>query len=331
MICSMPSRTQSDNGQPGDPHPPTKPLYETKLGRAYVADSRSFMAGLEAGSVNLAFTSPPYALHFKKEYGNANQRDYVEWFLPFAREVHRLLRDDGSFVIDIGGAWTPGKPTRSLYHFDLLIALVRKVGFYLAQEFYWYNPAKLPSPAEWVTVRKIRMKDAVNCLWWLSKTQDPKANNQRVLNDYSPDMRRLVKRGYKPKTRPSGHIITKKFTDRGGSIASNLLVHGNNDANGQYLKLCKLNNIKPHPARFPVQVPAFFLRFLTDSGDLVLDPFAGSNTTGEACEREGRKWIAVESHSPYLEASRFRFEGELARLPDRLAEPAPPALQASLF
>jgi DNA modification methylase len=330
MICSMPSRTQSSNGHSGDPRPP-KPLYETKLGRAYVADSLSFMAGLEARSVNLAFTSPPYALHFKKEYGNANQRDYVEWFLPFAREVHRLLRDDGSFVIDIGGAWTPGKPTRSLYHFDLLIALVREVGFYLAQEFYWYNPAKLPSPAEWVTVRKIRVKDAVNCLWWLSKTQDPKADNQRVLNDYSPDMRRLVKRGYKPKVRPSGHIITRKFVDRGGSIASNLLVHGNNDANGRYLELCKLNNIKPHPARFPVQVPAFFLRFLTDSGDLVLDPFAGSNTTGEACEREGRKWIAVENHSPYLEASKFRFEGELARLPDRLAEPAPPALQASLF
>ena len=327
----MPSRTRSSSGQAGGQQLPPKPLYETKLGRAYVANSLPFMAGIEAGSVNLAFTSPPYALHFKKEYGNANQRDYVEWFLPFAREVRRLLRDDGSFVIDIGGAWTPGKPTRSLYHFDLLIALVREVGFYLAQEFYWYNPAKLPSPAEWVTVRKIRMKDAVNCLWWLSKTPDPKADNQRVLNEYSPDMRRLVKRGYRPKVRPSGHIITKKFTDRGGSIPSNLLVHGNNDANGRYLELCKLNNIKPHPARFPVQVPAFFIRFLTDSGDLVLDPFAGSNTTGEACEREGRKWIAIENHLPYLEASRFRFEGELTRLPDRLAEPAPRALQTSLF
>jgi DNA modification methylase len=326
----MPSRTQTSSGGSGDQKSP-KPLYETKLGHAYVANSLPFMAGLESASLNLVFTSPPYALHFKKEYGNANQRDYVEWFLPFAREVHRLLRDDGSFVIDIGGAWTPGKPTRSLYHFDLLIALVREVGFYLAQEFYWYNPAKLPSPAEWVTVRKIRVKDAVNCLWWLSKTPDPKADNQRVLNDYSPDMRRLVKRGYRAKVRPSGHVITKKFTDRGGSIPSNLLVHGNNDANGRYLELCKLNNIKPHPARFPVQVPAFFIRFLTDRGDLVLDPFAGSNTTGEACEREDRKWIAIENHSPYLEASRFRFEGELTRLPDRLAEPAPLALQTSLF
>jgi site-specific DNA-methyltransferase (cytosine-N4-specific) len=112
-----------------------KPLYETPRGQAYLADSLPFMATVETASVNLVFTSPPYALHFKKEYGNAAQREYVNWFLPFGREIHRLLRDDGSFVIDIGGAWTPGHPTRSLYHFDLLIALCREVGFYLAQEF----------------------------------------------------------------------------------------------------------------------------------------------------------------------------------------------------
>ena len=276
MMHSMPSKMRSNTRLTGDGEPPRgAPLYETKFGRAYVADSLSLMAGLEASSVNLVFTSPPYALHFKKEYGNADQRDYVDWLLPFAREAHRLLRDDGSFVIDIGGAWTPGKPTRSLYHFDLLIALVREVGFYLAQEFYWYNPAKLPLPAEWVTVRKIRVKDAVNCLWWLSKTPNPKADNQKVLNEYSPDMQRLVKRGYRAKVRPSGHVITKKFTDRGGSIPSNLLVHGNNDANGRYLELCKLNNVKPHPARFPIQLPTFFVRFLTDEGDLVLRPVCG--------------------------------------------------------
>ncbi|HUY25884.1 MAG TPA: site-specific DNA-methyltransferase [Candidatus Binataceae bacterium] len=309
-----------------------KPLYETKLGKAFVADSLAFMSALPAESLNLAFTSPPYALHFKKEYGNANQRDYISWFIPFAREIHRLLRDNGSFVIDIGGAWTPGRPTRSLYHFQLLISLVREVGFYLAQEFYWYNPAKLPSPAEWVTVQKIRVKDSVNCLWWLSKTPRPKANNQRVLNAYSPDMVRLVRRGYRAKIRPSGHVITHKFIDRGGSIPSNLLIHGNNDANGRYMELCKVNKVKPHPARFPIQIPTFFVRFLTDAGDLVLDPFAGSNTTGEACEREARNWIAIELHKPYLDASRYRFEGDLSPLPKRLAETAPlRAIQTSLF
>lgn len=183
-----------------------------------------------------------------------------------------------------------------------------------------------------MTVRKIRVKDSVNCIWWLSKTPNPKADNQRVLNDYSPDMLRLLKRGYRTKARPSGHVITHKFTDRGGSIPSNLLVYGNNDANGQYLELCQQNGIKPHPARFPIQLPTFFLRFLSDRNDLVLDPFAESNTTGEACEREERRWIAVESHAPYLEGSRLRFVGKLERLPERLSDAAGiKAAQASLF
>lgn len=333
MISLMPSTTRSNDRTKGRQMVgiSADPLYKTPLGHAFVGDSLEFMVRLPSDSLNLVITSPPYALHFKKEYGNATQSDYVAWFLPFAREVFRILKDDGSFVIDIGGAWTPGYPTRSLYQFDLLIELVRNISFYLAQEFYWYNPAKLPSPAEWVTVRKIRVKDSVNCLWWLSKTPHPKADNQRVLNDYSPDMRRLVKRGYRPKTRPSGHVITNKFTDRGGSIPSNLLIHGNNDANGRYLELCKLNKIKPHPARFPVQIPTFFVKYLTQPEDLVLDPFAGSNTTGEACEREGRRWLAVEHHAPYLAASRFRFEGKLGPLPRGEVDAVPLFSQTSLF
>lgn len=285
-----------------------QPLYETSLGKAYVDDSLKFMRTLPAGSVNLIMTSPPYALHFKKEYGNADQGDYIKWFMPFAAEMHRILADDGSFVLDIGGAWTPGTPTRSLYHFELLIALCKDAGFHLAQEFFWYNPAKLPSPAEWVNVRKIRVKDSVECVWWLSKTPWPKADNQKVLQEYSPDMKRLLKRGYTAKVRPSGHIITKKFIDRGGSIPGNIIICGNNDANGHYLERCKETGVKPHPARFPIQLPLFFIRFLTDPGDLVIDPFAGSNTTGEACEELERKWIAVELNSEYLAAGRFRFE-----------------------
>jgi DNA modification methylase len=288
-------------------------LYATTLGKAYVADSLEFMPQLPSGSVSLIMTSPPYALHFKKEYGNVDQDGYVDWFLTFAREFKRLLAEDGSLVIDIGGAWTPGHPTRSLYQFELLIALCREIGFFLAQEFYWYNPGKLPSPAEWVTVRKIRVKDSVNCVWWLSKTPYPKADNRKVLNEYSPDMKRLLQKGYTPKVRPSGHVITKKFKDLGGSIPANLIICGNNDANGHYLERCKEHDIKPHPARFPVQLPTFFLRYLTDPGDLVLDPFAGSNTTGQACEEEGRRWIAIERERAYLEGSRFRFESEEAR------------------
>ena len=294
------------------------PFYQTDAGAAYLGDSRDTLKALPEGSVNLVFTSPPYALHFKKEYGNVSKADYVEWFLTFAREIYRVLADDGSFVLNIGGSWNPGSPTRSLYHYKLMIALVEEIGFHLAQECYWYNPAKMPVPAEWVTVRRVRIKDSVEHVWWLSKTAHPKANNRNVLRPYSADMLRLAKRGVKTTTRPSGHSITSSFDkiESGGSIPSNvledqianeMLIAGNNAANDPYTKRCKEFGIKIHPARFPAVLPEFFIKLLTDKGDLVVDPFAGSNTAGAVAERLGRRWIAVELVEEYLEASKFRF------------------------
>jgi hypothetical protein len=142
------------------------------------------------------------------------------------------------------------------------LRLVREFGFHLAQEFYWYNPAKLPALAEWVTVRRIRVKDSIECLWWLSKSTKPKADNRKVLVEYSEDMKRLLKRGYRAKERPSGHKITSKFKECGGSIPGNVITMGNNDSNGRYLSRCKEAGMKPHPARFPVQLPEFFIKFL---------------------------------------------------------------------
>src|SRR5436309_15591195 len=188
--------------------------FRTDLGGAWLGKAEGFLPRLPDESVNLIFTSPPYALHFKKEYGNPDQDEYVDWFLGYASEFRRVLKRDGSLVINLGGSWQPGHPIRSLCHFEILIALVREHGFRLAQEFYWYNPAKLPAPAEWVTVRRIRVKDAVECLWWLSKTAQPKADNRRILAPYSEDMKRLLKRGYRAKERPSGHRITHKFTEQ---------------------------------------------------------------------------------------------------------------------
>src|SRR6185312_15303596 len=303
-----------------------EPLYRTTHGAAFLGDSQELLAGIPTGSVNLVFTSPPYALHFKKEYGNAHKRDYVRWFIPFATQILRVLKDDGSFVLNIGGSYNEGKPTRSLYHFHLLIALVEEVGFHLAQECFWYNPAKMPMPAEWVTVRRIRIKDSVEYVWWLSKTPWPKASNSRVLKEYSPDMIRLSRRGVKPMVRPSGHVIRDSFDKigAGGAIPPNvvedglpeelglpvpeaMLKFGNNAANDEYAKRSKELGLKMHPARFPAALPEFFIKLLTNEGDTVLDPFAGSNTTGVVAEGLRRRWIAMEEIPEYLEASKVRF------------------------
>lgn len=271
-------------------------------------DSLEFMRGLEPNSVNLIVTSPPFALQRKKDYGNVPPEEYVGWFLPFAIEMKRITMEDGSVVIDLGGTWVKGQPTKSLYQWRLLIALHDIVGFHLAQEFYWYNPAKLPTPAEWVNVKRTRVKDAVNTILWLSKTPNPKANNRNILRPYSQSMLNLLENGYKPRQRPSGHDISDKFRrDNKGAIPPNFIEAANTESNSRYLRACKLARIPPHPARFPATIPEFFLRLLTDEGDLVLDPFAGSNVTGEVAERLGRSWIACEIQEAYLEGSKFRF------------------------
>src|SRR5437667_10710204 len=201
-----------------------RPYYTTEYGAAYVAESLSFLKRIPKESVNLVFTSPPYALHFKKEYGNVKKADYVEWFLDFASEVFRVLPPNGSFVLNIGGSYNEGTPTRSIYHFKLLIALIEEVGFHLAQECFWYNPAKMPAPAEWVTVRRIRIRDSVEYVWWLSKTPWPKSSNLAVLKEYSPDMIRLNRNGVKSAVRPSGHVIRSSFDkiSAGGAIPPNV-------------------------------------------------------------------------------------------------------------
>ena len=295
------------------------PYYTTKLGAAYLADSSAILPAIPSNSIDAIVTSPPYALHFKKEYGNVGKDAYVDWFLTFAREFYRVLKDDGSFVLNIGGSYNKGKPTRSLYQYKLLIELVETIGFHLAQELYWYNPAKMPMPAEWVTVRRIRVKDAVEHVWWLSKTPWPKANNRYVLKPYGPDMIRLNNRGVRATVRPSGHNIKKSFDkiEPGGAIPPNvfeealpddLLKLGNNAANDLYTLRCKEAKVKIHPARFPASLPAFFMKLLTSESDIVIDPFAGSNTTGAVAESLNRRWIAIEIVQEYLDASRFRFD-----------------------
>ncbi len=286
-----------------------KTAYHTRLGKAYCGDSLDVMRDMPADSVDLVMTSPPYALHFKKEYGNADQANYINWFSPFAVEVRRILKPSGSFVLNIGGAWTPGKPTRSLYHVRLLLHLCDGIGFHLCQEFFWYNPAKLPAPAEWVNVRRLRVKDSVEYIYWLGKTPSPKADNSRVLQPYSKDMLRLIRKGVTRTIRPSGHNIKETFAlDRGGSIPGNLIECGNNESHSSYFSALKRMKRKIHPARYPAELPRFFINFLTEPGDLVVDPFAGSNTTGYVAERLNRQWVSMELSADYVEDSGLRFQ-----------------------
>ncbi len=286
-------------------------LYRTALGKAVIARSEEYLQRVPDNSVDLVITSPPFALLREKAYGNLDQKAYVDWLVSFGQPVRRILKATGSFVLDLGGAYQRGVPVRSLYNFRALLRFCDECGFLLAEEFFWHNPAKLPSPIEWVNKRKIRAKDAVNTIWWLSKTVAPKADIGKVLSPYSPRMRKLLEDPQKfiqPKERPSGHEVSLGFaTDNGGAIPSNLLRYPNTESNSLYLRLCKQFGVQAHPARFPEALPEFFTKFLTEPGDLVVDVFAGSNTTGAKAEQLGRRWLAIECDRDYVISSAFRF------------------------
>lgn len=291
-----------------------EPLYTTHYGAAYVGDALELLQGLPDESIDLVLTSPPFALQRQKEYGNVDQDEYVDWLLSFTVEIKRVLKSTGSFVLDLGGAYRRGRPVRSLYNYRVLIRMCDELDWNLAEEFFWFNPSKLPSPIEWVNKRKIRAKDAVNTVWWLSKTDFPKADITKVLVPYSERMKLLLQNSdkyYSPKKRPSGHDISSRFAeDKGGAIPPNLLQIPNTESNSQYLRYCQMVGVSGHPARFPEKFPEFFIRFLTDVGDIVLDIFAGSNTTGAVAEALRRRWIAFEIDQSYLATSAFRFLNE---------------------
>ena len=325
-----------------------KPYYKTPYGAAYVGDSLEWMKKIRRHSVRLVMTSPPFALTKQKEYGTQiNNHDfltpekYSEWFMPYAKQIYDILTPDGSLVVHLGGTWERGKPLKSLYPFQLAVDLPRKTDFRFAQDFYWINTARLPGPAEWVTIRRIRVKDAVDPVFWFCKEENirTRAFNRRVQQPYSPSMKRLLKlQKYNAGVRPSGHRIspTSFLTRHGGAIPPNYFLISGAESISPYLRHTskKGYNMEDtrNPARYPVKLVDFFIRFLTTRGDLVLDPFAGSNSTGEAAEKRGRRWLAFDIHEPYLKGSKFRFftpEQLGLKLPARQQEPLPQAPRTS--
>ena len=295
-----------------------KEVKTTNLGRILHVDSIDFLKSVEENSVDLIFTSPPYDLIYQKKYGNKQGQDYQEWIMEFGHEFFRVLKPAGSLVMDLGGGWTQGAPTKNLYEYRLLLNFIDNIGFHLAQDFFWWDPSRLPTPAKWVTVDRVRAKDAVNKIWWLSKSNNPKSDNRCVLQEYSKSMELTLARGTNTGTRASGHRVSDNFSiNNGGSIPPNFLALSNSISKDRYSDFCKENELVIHPARIHSLIPEFFIRMLTSEGDFVIDPFAGSCVTGAVSERLGRKWVCCDTNEEYLLGAMGRFidlEGDAEKL-----------------
>lgn len=324
-------------------------FYKTKLGKLLLGDSeviiKKSLHRYYKNKVNLIITSPPFPLNSKKKYGNKQGEIYKEWFSNLGVLLKELLTEDGSIVIEIGNAWEANRPIQSLLHLESLLAFVRKANLNLIQEFICYNPSRLPSPASWVTVKRIRAVDSYTHVWWIAKSDFPKADNRKVLRPYSKGMENLLKRqNYNLGKRPSGHSISADgfLKNNNGSISHNLIEFqpiekdrpnrlpdnitefvteqekenlptnvlslSNTNSNDYFSKTCREKEIIRHPATMHKGLIAFFMNFLTDEGDLILDPFAGSNTTGYVAEKLKRKWISIEVLKEYAEQSVIRFQ-----------------------
>lgn len=297
---------------------PSNVAYATPWGRMLHGKSDEILGNgaltCFEGKVNLIFTSPPFPLNRKKRYGNETGESYIRWLCTFGPLFKKMLAPDGSIVIEMGNSWEPGMPVMSTLALRALLDFQTKNDLHLCQEFIWQNPAKLPTPVQWVNVERIRVKDSFTKLWWMSPCKKPKASNQRVLQEYSASMKELLKkRSYNAGKRPSQHAIGEKsfLKDNGGAIPSNVLTYANTLASDNYHKYCREHELQLHPARMPVELARFFIKFLTEPSDIVLDPFGGSNTTGAACEELERFWISIEASDEYVKGSRGRFEGRI--------------------
>lgn len=303
---TAPGKTYLQNIRPGF----IITIYETELGRALWAEAEAAAAVIQDETINLIITSPEYPLLKPKDYGNRTGQHYLEWLTDLAGEWKRMLVDTGSLVLNVGSVWQRNQPIESLYQERLLLKLIDEIGFNLAQRFYYHSPGKIPS-SEWVTVRRVRVKNVVENVWWLSKTANPKADNRNVLIPYSKHMQRLIAVGgeYRRES-PAGHGATQGGfgRDNGGSIPPNLLTATNSNSSDYYHRQCELHGLRAHPASFAEEIPEFFVRLLTDEGDVCYDPLAGSNKTGAVCERLRRRWISSERALTYISGSKFYFK-----------------------
>lgn len=291
-----------------------KKYYKTEMGTMYLGNCENIFTNkslkTDFKDINLLFTSPPFPLNRAKRYGNMNGNEYLEWMSKLGPLFKKVLAPNGSLVIELGNAWNAGLPVHSTLPIEALLELKKSGDFELCQEFIYYNPAKLPSPIEWVNKKRIRVKDSFTRIWWLANDPYPKADNNKVKEEYSNQMKKLIKSGkYNAGKRPSEYNIgsTSFLRDNGGAIPSNVLIASNTTSKDDYIAYCKEHNLDIHPARMPKELVTFFIKFLTDENDKVFDPFAGSNTTGSIAEQLNRKWVSIEASEEYIKGSLGRF------------------------
>ena len=301
--------------------------FSTRLGVAIWGDCRDVFSGL-GEKLMVCICSPPYVLAKPRAYGGPPEAEYVDFIVRALEPVVRHLAPEGSVCINVTqDSFLPGEPSRSLYCERLVLALHDKLGLSLMDRLVWSKPDAAPGPVAWASKKRVQLNVGYEPIYWFAR--DPlrvKADNRRVLEPHTERQKRLIARGGENRNAcysdGAYRIHPGRFGNAtAGKIPKNVIMRGHRCKDSDaYRADAKLLGLPVHGAMQPLSIPDFLIRFLSDVGDAIADPFGGTVKTGMAAEMLGRRWFVTERVLDYLRPSAERFRGcEGFWMPDEIA------------
>lgn len=287
--------------------------FSTELGVALWADCKDAFSRIDE-PVHLVLTSPPYPLAHVRDYGGPQRNEYVDWLCACLEPLVARLAPGASVFLNVSNdIFETGSPARSLYRERLVLALHDRLGLHKMDEWIWHNPAKAPGPLQWASLKRVQVNAGWEPIYWF--TNDPKAcfaDNRRVLRPHTDKHQRYVAAGGAPKAAIHGDGANRLrpgafSAQTEGAIPRNVLTVRHNCPSQTALRQwARENGIPLHSATMPLEIAEHVVRFATEPGMLVAEPFAGWGTTPLAAERNARRWIATERMRAYLHAAQWR-------------------------
>jgi site-specific DNA-methyltransferase (cytosine-N4-specific) len=289
--------------------------FSTSLGVALWADCRIFRDIHEP--IHLCLTSPPYPLKKPRNYGNTTEAAWVDFLCESLEPIVKNLVRGGSIVLNISNDIFEHKsPARSLYLERTILALHDRLGLHLMDRIPWVNRSKPPAPTYWACVQRFQLAVAWEPILWF--TNDPlavRSDNRRVLEPHTDKHKAFMKNGGDKRTVAFGDGAYKLRPgsfgrETPGRIPKNIVEvgHACSDTNA-VRRAAKSLGQSAHGAMFPTRLCDFFVRFLTEKNDLVVDPFGGSQKVALSAERHNRRWVTTERMYEYLQQAQALFKG----------------------
>ena len=287
--------------------------FSTELGIA-LWSSCDVLARLDEPIV-CAVTSPPYALARPRRYGNPPLSEYVDFVCKCMEPIAKNLAHGGSVALNISNdIFEAGSPARSLYRAHLVIALNSRLGWELLDELVWFNPSKAPGPVRWASLERMQLNVAYEPVYvFTNSARASLADNRRVLQPHTDRHLKLIRGGGEQRKAVSSDGAYRVRhgsygNETAGRIPKNVLTFGHRCADQiQMRKAAAAVGLPAHGAPMPLSLAKFLVSYLSAPGDLVVDPFGGSMTTGKAAEELGRRWVCTDLMLEHVMAARFRF------------------------